>query len=165
MIGQEVLNNTEIVNLINKNKVVIGEDTITLKELINASREQQIFLEVVQSNYDSLMTEYNKSLNIIDSLKKNALKQIEINNINEKIQALEQQNTEQYKKLLKTKLIKGVLGANIGMNYNVITKSLNNPYIGVNLGFIIKEKNQSLFSVGMSLNSQITFNLSQSIVF
>jgi len=164
-----VLSNSEIVPLLNNTLVVIKGDTISLKQLVDISREQQITLEVLQENYDSLSLGYNKSRQIIDTLKiaaKNLIQRDSLLNENSILyKQIASEWESKYNKLTKPNKLNGIIGGTIGATYNLKNKQIISPTIAINLGLMFKRKYITQIGAGISTDGNITFSLGGSLVF
>lgn len=67
-----------------------------------------------------------------------------------------------YNKLKKGNLLNGVIGGEIGANYQ---KVLNSPYITLNLGLMFKRKYIFTAKCGFNLDKEIVFGFSGVMVF
>lgn len=72
---------------------------------------------------------------------------------------------QDYNKLTKVNRLNGILGGEVGFMYNTETKTINNPYIALNLGLMFKRKYIISTKVGFNLNKEIVIGLNGSMVF
>ena len=65
----------------------------------------------------------------------------------------------------KPTLFKGVLGAGITFSHSIVSNTLNNSALSLNIGLLIKEKYLTSFDFGLDLNKKLVFGFKLQTIF
>tara|TARA_R110002074_G_scaffold373260_3_gene549149 strand:- start:8054 stop:8542 length:489 start_codon:yes stop_codon:yes gene_type:complete len=65
----------------------------------------------------------------------------------------------------KTTLFKGVLGAGITFSHSIVSNSLDNATLSLNIGLVLKEKYIPSFDFGLDLNKNLVFGFKLQTIF
>ena len=65
----------------------------------------------------------------------------------------------------KPTLFKGVLGAGITFSHSIVSNTLNNSALSLNIGLLIKEKYLTSFDFGLNLNKELIFGIKLQVIF
>lgn len=158
-------------NTLGNSIVVISGDTFALIQIndIRLSQNKHILAKEYKEVSDSLTKEIQRQDKEINERKRLYVEQLKRDSLQNKayyiLKAKYTSLDTDYNKLTKVNRLNGVLGGEVGALYSTATKAVNNPYIALNLGLMLKRKYIITAKVGFNLNSEILIGLNGSMVF